>query len=515
MAITVSDYGISWDEVFRWSGGDAKLRYYESLSSGDFQSAANYRNKVDHYPGLVDLPLALLRRLNLGEDYLVGHLWVALFGLLGIGGAMALAHRLGGSSAALLAGLILTLYPRYWGHAFFNPKDIPFSATYVWGLWALTWTIQSNRRDWRSALAFGLLAGACMSVRIGGLLLLCYAGLFIALQLAYDWLKIGSLYCKKRLWLSLRWGVGASFVAFTLLILFWPSAHRNPFAVTANAVGEVSSFGWQGEVLFGGQYYQASELPRSYLPEMLARTAPDYWWLLIIGIVIYLLCHAKHWPSLWREHADLLLVGFAIAFPLAYILARKSIVYDGARHMLFIVPPAAALLATLVTRAYSAAQSKLHKFIPATWALLTSILLVWTAYDMLRLHPYEYIYYNRISGGVAGAANHFETDYWGTAFREASEILSSELPPRDTPWRLTMEPPLDELVLRFGKAVIPPPNLVEPFLGDHIVLVRSHESPDFYIASSRNGYHDMRDGKLLLSVSREGAELVQVKEFSP
>ena len=32
---TVRDYGMTWDEPFRFSGGDAKLNYYQSLFSGE------------------------------------------------------------------------------------------------------------------------------------------------------------------------------------------------------------------------------------------------------------------------------------------------------------------------------------------------------------------------------------------------------------------------------------------------------------------------------------------------
>ncbi len=514
MALTFDDYGVSWDEVFRWGGGDAKLRYYNALVSGNIEAAGDYRAKVDHYPGLVDLPLAFLRNQLGAPDYLVGHAWTAAFGLLGIAGAMALAKVLGGRWAALLAGISLALYPRYWGHAFFNPKDIPFAAMYVWGLWALALALRDRRRDWRSALCFGALAGACMSVRVGGLLLLCYAGLFIFLQLVYARVCIGVAYFKRQAWESLRWGAVATALAFLFLLIFWPSAHQNPFVTTAGAVSAVSHFGWQGEVLFDGVSYPASEVPRRYLPAMLARTAPDFWWWLAMGCVAWLLCNAKLWRKLWSEHVAQLLVAFAVLFPLAYIMVRKSIVYDGARHVLFLIPPSAALLGCWSVNAYSALQSKYGRWAALLWATPSLGLMLWTVADMARLHPYEYIYYNRLSGGVAGAKDRFETDYWGVAFREAADILSNELPPRERPWRLTMEPPIDALVARFGKPVVPPPSLVKPFLGEHFELVSGDQQPDFYIASSRNGYHDMRDGKVLLSIARDGVVLVVVKEFS-
>jgi hypothetical protein len=50
------------------------------------------------------------------------------------------------------------------------------------------------------------------------------------------------------------------------------------------------------------------------------------------------------------------------------------------------------------------------------------------------LHPYEYIYYNRFIGGVDGAANRFELDYWGTSYREAAEYVNQVAPPNATVW---------------------------------------------------------------------------------
>ena len=52
---SIGDYGMSWDESFRFEGGDSKLAYYEELLSGgepDIQSSS--------YPGLFDLPLAIV-----------------------------------------------------------------------------------------------------------------------------------------------------------------------------------------------------------------------------------------------------------------------------------------------------------------------------------------------------------------------------------------------------------------------------------------------------------------------
>jgi len=513
---TVDDYGISWDETFRWNRGETKLQYYQALLSGEFEQARNLRDRVDHYPGFFDLPLAVARQFYGGPDYWIGHLWCAGFGLLGIGGAMALAGQLGGARAAILAGLLLALYPRYWGHMFINPKDVPFAATYVWGLWALARALPAVRRNLKSAAAFGLLAGACMSVRVGGLLLFCYAGLFLGLDMLNSWRTLGVATFRRECFLNVKWLLIAGMLAGLILLLFWPSAHTNPFATTADTLSEVTQFGWQGDVLFDGERYRASELPRRYLPEMLARTAPDWWWLLALGALVFVMSNITFWRKAWLAR-DYLLVAFAVLFPIAFILVKGSTVYDGARHVLFIIPALAALLGALSIKFGESLFAKLGVWPTGAWVASAALLAVVAAWDMARLHPYQYVYYNRLSGGLAGAEGRFETDYWGTAFREAAEVLAAYLPEQQRPWRITMEPPLNVLVERYGKPVIPPPKLVEPFLGEQIILVRSDgkPAPDFYIASTRNDYNQLRSGESLVEVRRDGVLLLEVKTFAP
>jgi hypothetical protein len=52
----------------------------------------------------------------------------------------------------------------------------------------------------------------------------------------------------------------------------------------------------------------------------------------------------------------------------------------------------------------------------------------------VRLHPYEYIYYNRLVGGVQGAFRRFELDYWGISYREAAAYLDATAPANAAVW---------------------------------------------------------------------------------
>jgi hypothetical protein len=46
-------------------------------------------------------------------------------------------------------------------------------------------------------------------------------------------------------------------------------------------------------------------------------------------------------------------------------------------------------------------------------------------FGIIKLHPYEYAYYNQFVGGTGQAAKRFETDYWNTCYKEAMEYIRS------------------------------------------------------------------------------------------
>ena len=45
-------------------------------------------------------------------------------------------------------------------------------------------------------------------------------------------------------------------------------------------------------------------------------------------------------------------------------------------------------------------------------------------YANITLHPYQYVYYNQLVGGVSGAYRNFDLDYWNLAFREAQLYIN-------------------------------------------------------------------------------------------
>lgn len=519
-ALSVTSYGVSWDEIFRSNAGDQKLAYYAALLSGETDQASELRNTVDRYPGLFDILNALLRRILPFDDYLVGHGLSMLFGLFGILGTMLLGRQCFGPWAGLCAGLALVCSMRYWGHMFINPKDIPFAATFVWGLWAWMRVLDRQKLRYSSALLFGLFLGACLSVRIGGLLLIAYAGLFLGLVRILRWSQddraVSSILSE--LMSLFRWLSLSGLVGFIVLALFWPALHSNPFGTTASTISSVSDFEWEGIVRYGGEWLRVNDLPSIYFLQWLSMTLPDLWnGILAVALLVLVVRWRRGDPLTPAGRVAAARLGcllVMILFPLLYIWIRGSTVYDGVRHILFLLPIMAVCVGFFMVWVFASLRP--NRMFRVAWCGLVALGVGTSAIDGLRLHPYQYVYFNRLSGGLAEKGSVYEHDYWGTAFREGTEWLSANLPskPDGRLWRLTMQPPVETLVRELGKPVVPPPSLVQPFLREDIQLVAADEDPELYIASTRTAYHTMREGAVLHEVRRSGIVLLQVKSLT-
>ena len=59
-------------------------------------------------------------------------------------------------------------------------------------------------------------------------------------------------------------------------------------------------------------------------------------------------------------------------------------------------------------------------------AIVTACLL-WDAVTLARLHPYEYLFYNPLVGGLEGASRRYDLDYWFGSMPEALSQLEAYL----------------------------------------------------------------------------------------
>ena len=109
-------------------------------------------------------------------------------------------------------------------------------------------------------------------------------------------------------------------------------------------------------------------------------------------------------------------------FPVAYVIARHSTLYDGIRHLLFVVPPLVALAAIGWEGALRASAPPIRVAV----ALVLAVGLAEPLVFQVRNHPNQAVYFQPMVGGPAAVATRFELDYWGNclfqAMREVGEV---------------------------------------------------------------------------------------------
>ena len=505
--ISLSDYGMTWDEVFRFSGGDAKLAYYEGLSRGEAVNPPG-----DSYPGLFDLPVAWVhsRFPEWGTRSEIGHIYSLFFGAVGLLAAWRTSARLGGERAGFWALLLLATTPRYYGHMFFNPKDIPLAATYALGIWALVAAFKEMpQMKWRSVVWIGLSAGLAMSTRIAGFLILCYFGLFVLIYLMFRFIcgirrgdsgNVRQLFRAIGYWLA-RGGLAGA-LAFIVVFPFWPALHQNPFERAAATVGTVQSFDWSGKVLMDGYFWDAGNLPIYYIPYWLVRTLPEMILLLLAaGVILLLRMGMRGRRCEGLSAGGILSVGvllFAFVFPLIYLMIIQPTLYDGMRHFLFVLPSlviAAALSFEWLLRIVREANgAKLAVFLQV--ALVGAVMLV--VIEMVRLHPYQYLYFNQASGGLPAAYTRDETDYWGLSHKEAGTWLNALAEDLDPQGERTFK-----VHQRYSRWM-----LKEALDPERFEMTPEREGADFFVSVTRFNLHvSYPEAELIHVVERRGVPL--------
>jgi len=452
------DYGLSWDEPLFYDYGDALGYAYSPREwlSGNFDinqsygaSGDDHKTRGPAYLLIAREPVYLLEAFGLDEAS-AWHLINFLFFQFGVYFLYRLSSRWMSSSAALATAALFSWQPLLWGHAFINPKDPPFLVFFLASVCLgfemvdkLSDEAINNKQKFSSTIIPAIILGITTSIRVLGPL----AGLLV---LAYAIWRFGSRFA----------GFIAPFtfygiIAILAMVITWPFLWENPLARFIEVFGFMSDNPTQLSVLFGGEVYRAGELPRRYLPFMLATTLTEPAWpLFFFGVLVGYLkllkqnqnlnvianlreaIPADSWRSL-RSSLDLattrnkivsltlILLWFVILA--AYVLIRRPSMYDGLRHFLFILPPI--FIFTGCTFEFLMERIQRIQLIQPLWlhAGLIFVLLLPGASGIFRLHPYEYTYYNSFIGGTDRAFRQFETDYWLTCYKEAVEGLDQTL----------------------------------------------------------------------------------------
>lgn len=413
------DYGATWDEpedikyfqevisYFQTSGEDARA----------LDTTRKLHNHLVNYGPFVNLLTATVNEyLSPFDIYETRHIVISMFALIGLIFTGLIARKLGNWRLAVLGFLLLLLTPTIFGHSFNNQKDIPFLAFYMASIYYIIRFVEDLPKvRLKSSFMLALTMGILMSIRVGGLLVFAYLIMFAGLKFLFT-LKEHKSKEVKHLFSYLKPGIIVLVAAYVVGILFWPAALKDPIHHPLNALQNFEKFSFVHifEIFEGKRFYMKS-FPWYYGPKLILITIPLF---VLAGLALFLVFIKKAWKTMPRH--ILAIAGFTFLFPLAYIIYKESALYNGWRHLLFVYPPLVVLAAAGWEQIFG---SKLNKGIRIGAAVVLLALIGKTTFWMVKNHPYEYVYYNELVGGVKGAYGNYETDYWCQAPREAMKWL--------------------------------------------------------------------------------------------
>lgn len=477
--LTLSDYGITWDSPHRFMRGQAYVEYFltgkrtfgqPQRLSPNIITPGTYMTRFDFLSGEEDEPVELPERplpqtefakLNLLGSYYKSDWWngeyftivrPAEFGHLPLPEILgAFSNRLFFETlhflpdiesyhipylaisalgvyivsifvfgitrswfAAIVSGLVLATYPLFVAESRFNPKDPLVAVFFLGSIWSLWRWVSENKLRWYMLLILNISLSLAVKWNILFFPIIAFLWLlFIRKSRAFkDWFNT-----KKLLILSL---IGLCFI-LAFLYWLWPMAWDDPLATLIGVIHYYLTIGAGTESIQPQGFY----LPfgfNSYPILLLFAQTPE---VVIVLTGIGIIAAARSFVG--KE----LGVGKLVLLWLIIPIVRYSIpgvrVYSGYRQIIEVLPAVAVLcgfgIAYLIQRL---------KDFQKRIVIVTLILFALVIVDLVKIHPNQNAYFNRLVGGVRGAYQRNLIDFFlthGNIYRQAASWLNNNAEP--------------------------------------------------------------------------------------
>lgn len=344
--------------------------------------------------------------------------------------AAALGWAVGRATRSALAGaftwaLTMTL-PVYVGMSHVNFKDMPVAAgfTLVSAGLLLSRSALAPATRWVTApVLAGVGATVALGTRVGSwpILLALLVGTLV-IYLIVD----GRRDSLRRTLPSL---VTAGIAVVGPLIVLWltnPFAHQNLPRWMFDSFVVMREYPMDLIVRVAGQDFATTDLPWWYVPAWLGAQLPVLTTVAVaFGLIASLASLARRSWSIERSSlATLAPIGLQGLVVPALIVLTGSVIYDGLRHVLFMLP---ALMAVAGVGVAALDRGAWRRPRAAAWTVIIGSLLVVlaSAFATLRWLPYSYAFINPVAGS-ASSERAWELDYWGVTGAEGVRLLQEQ-----------------------------------------------------------------------------------------
>ena len=497
---TFRHYGLGWDDYTHSEYGDLLLALFGSGFSD--QRAFSFVN-LYYYGGGFDVAAALLAKISPFTLFETRRLVGGLIGIVGLAATWRLGRRLGGPVAGLVALVLLATCPIYDGHIYINAKDAPFAVAMVVLLLALVRAFDEYPEPSRRTVVFvGVGIGLAFGSRVLAALAVFSAAVALVTVVVDEYRQHrGDAFNRlaRFVWLMLP----ALLIGYLLMGLLWPwsvTAPLNPLRASDYFSG---FFEKPWRELYQGRLISVPDMPSSYLPQMFSIKLPEI--MLGLGLIgtIFTIAAGFSGKLSPRRSGALFAIVVSAFFPVVMAMVARPALYNGLRHFLFVLPAFAVLGGFAGAAAFEWARGRGR-------ALATGAVVIFLAgaalpvSELIRLHPYQYSSFNFASGGVAMAHDNYMVDYWGLAFKEASEKLRAHLDARNE------KPPKGR---RWFVEVCGPQRGAEVALGPQFETTWDRKTVDFAMMLGTYYCRDDLRAPILVEVEREGELYARVYDL--
>ena len=499
--VTFRDYGLGWDDYTHAQYADLLLALY---GSGFTDTRAFSFVNLYMYGGGFDMAAALAAKVLPFGLFETRRLIGAAVGIIGLFATWRLGRRLGGPIAGLAALILLATCPLYYGHMFMNAKDSPFAMAMIVLLLGMARAVEEYPRPGPRAM---VLAGVGIGLAFGSRILAVIAApaalaalllIVVAQSRAEGW-RTATTRFGQFLWLMLP----ALALGYLIMGLLWPWAILSPLNPLRASEYFANFFEKPWRELYEGRLYSVPDMPVSYLPHLFVLKLPEIMLALgLAGIVgAFVAAMRRSVPA--NRRAALVMVALAAVLPVAVAMVMHPAFYNGLRHFVFVVPPFAVLggvaAGWLVDRARTYGKAAL--------AALTALFIggvTLPVIDMVRLHPFQYTAFNRVSGGVRMAESNYMLDYWGLAFKQAGEALRAKLD------QMHLKLPAGR---RWIIEICGPQRPAEVALGPQFEITWERKRADFAMMLGTYYCRDLHGPPVLVEIEREGVNYARVYDM--
>jgi len=485
---THKDYGVTWDEnIFLQVGKHFVAHILDFLHFSHNLDIIKLSHNDPHLQShgvifdIVNVFLSLLFKNFSFETY---HLLKALSSLPTFIFLYLIINKLFNKNWALLAVILLLLFPRFYGDIFNNSIDVPSITLLTIVIFSFL-SFANSKKTPLQYVSLGLFSALLINQRF------IFWYIFF---LGFLYLFINDIIRKENFVQSIvRLGI-LTIIILVFMHLTNPYLLSNPVLGILGQIKTARSFPFYAADMFDGQLVLAYQLPWYYIPKLMFITIPlATIFLFIIGNFYLLSLIIKKNEPIEKKftHFYLLLIFY---LPLIIDFILRPTLYDSWRHFLFLTIP---LIIISIYGGVAIAKTK-NKILIWFAVILIGLNLLQTAWKMKVLHPYQYIYYNSLVGGLPGAAGKYETDYWGATMKEAVDWFNIHVnKPENTYYILANGDRLSS----------------EYYFKKNMIFTDDYNKVKYIFAFTRWNFDKIYTGKIIYQVEREGVPLVIIKTF--